>query len=741
MKLSKFILTFRLINRSTIRLWAREVYHHIPLPWAVRTKIRRIIAFVIAWDWKLSQLFSDANYRLDRIKATTVRSGDAAAFLKTGMRVTIPTSVNPIVSVIVPVYNKAAYTLNCLTSISHSPPNVRFEVIVVDDCSNDETSELLSRFDGVRVLRNQLNMGFINACNAGAKVAGGEFVCFLNNDTQVFPGWLDELHKTFATVPKVGLVGSKIIYPDGRLQEAGGIVWRDGSAQQYGHLDDPDKGEYSYLRDADYVSGASTMILRKLFLDLGGFDGLYSPAYWEDADLAFKVRSRNLRVIYQPMSVLIHYEGITSGTNLGSGVKQFQVINQRKFFTRWCETLKSHSPYGADLWRERDRQTVRRLMLIDANTPRPDHDAGSLTVYHYLRILQSFGYKVTFIATNLTHDGEYTRNLQRLGVECVYGPHCKSIKGYIAKYGRYFDFVLLYRPYVGIQFFDTLRRAAPDTQIIYNTVDLHYLRERRQAALERSSLIAKHAERTRLNELRLISESDAAIVLSSTEKELLAKEVPGANIHTIPLVIEKECDVYSFEERRDILFIGGYQHPPNVDAVLYFSREILPGLRQKLPGIRFYALGSRPPIEIQKLACEYILVPGHQVDISQYFNNCRISIAPLRYGAGIKGKIGTSFSYGLPVVATSIAVEGMELRQGKDVLIADSPNTFIEEVVRLYSDRQLWQQLSSNGREVVRERYSPEAVALHLQEALTSAQEFHRRSSQSTSSARGPSSH
>lgn len=340
--------------------------------------------------------------------------------------------------------------------------------------------------------------------------------------------------------------------------------------------------------------------------------------------------------------------------------------------------------------------------------------------FYHLKLLQSLGYKVTFVPDNILHDGEYTRDLQRLGIECIYEPHCLSVKHFITAHAAEYQLAMLCRPYVAIRHMQLLRLITPAIRIIYDTVDLHYLRERRQAEVEKNPLMAERAERTRLDELKLIREADATIVVSPVEKELLAREVARANVHVVQLVIPEEPKGPDFAARRDILFIGGYQHTPNVEAVLYFIREILPALRQRVPDLRFLVIGSRPPAEIQALASEHVQILGFQKDITPYFDACRVMVAPLRFGAGIKGKLGTSFSYGLPVVATSIAAEGMYLEHGREVLIADAPQEFVDAVVRLYTDPELWLRMSDAGRRLVRERYSPAVIRSGLEGVIKS---------------------
>src|SRR5438876_5877765 len=235
------------------------------------------------------------------------------------------------ISIVVPVFNQFRFTQACLASLQEHHGPERFEVIIVDDCSTDVTAEAVPRMPGVVYLRNETNSGFITSCNRGAEAARGKYLVFLNNDALVRPGWLTALLDTFAEEPQAGIVGSKLVYPDGRLQEAGGIIWGDASGWNYGNSDDPGKPEYNFLREVDYCSAATLMITKSLFEAVGGFNEKYAPAYYEDTDLAFKVRQAGYKVLYQPLSEVIHYEGATGGTDLATGTKNYQDINRSTF--------------------------------------------------------------------------------------------------------------------------------------------------------------------------------------------------------------------------------------------------------------------------------------------------------------------------------------------------------------------------------------------------------------------------
>lgn len=272
-----------------------------------------------------------------------------------------PAAEAPKISLIITAYNHLEFTFNCLRSIyRNTDAGLNYEVIVADDCSTDKTQRILSKIEGVRIIKNKTNLGFIGSCNHAAEHARGDYLVFLNNDILVTTDWLKWMLKTFQEFPDAGLVGGKLIYPDGVLQDAGGIVWRDGSAQNYGRTDDAGRPEYNYLREVDYCTGSCIMIPRELFNKLGKLDERYSPIYYDDTDLAFKVRSAGKKVLYQPNAVIVHFEGMTSGTDLSTGLKSCQVINHKKFQDKWKDVLAGHAERGKFVELEKGTQCQQK---------------------------------------------------------------------------------------------------------------------------------------------------------------------------------------------------------------------------------------------------------------------------------------------------------------------------------------------------------------------------------------------
>lgn len=620
------------------------------------------------------------------------------AVLQAAAAIDLPLSAQPLVSVIIPIYGQLAYTVRCLQSIQAHLPGMPFEVIVVDDRSPDKSLEVLTQVRGIRLVRNKRNQGFIRSCNAGAAIAKGEYLCFLNNDTEVRKNWLDELLRTFSSFPGTGLAGSKLLYPDGRLQEAGGIIWQDGSAWNFGRLQDPQLPEFNYAREVDYCSGASIMVPTQLYRELGGFDEHYVPAYCEDSDMALKIRDRGYRVIYQPLSEVVHYEGITSGTDLQQGAKAYQVSNTRKLFERWKDRLATYQPNGVDVERAKDRASHRRVLVLDHCTPTPDQDAGSVTAYNTMLLLREMGFQVTFIAEdNFLHAAEYTAALQRNGVEVMYTPYCTSVEQHAKEHGARYDLVMLFRPVVVERNIEAVRKYCVNAKVLYHTVDLHFLRMEREAELQNDDSKRQAAAEMKAREFATIRASDAAIVHSTAELELLQPQLPEEKIYVFPLIMDVRGTEKSYAERRDIIFVGGYQHAPNVDAVQFFVNDIMPHLRPLLPGVRLHVVGSNPPPAVCAMAADDVNIVGFVEDLNPMLDQMRVSLAPLRYGAGIKGKIGTAMAAGLPVVATSLAAEGMSLVVGEHVLVADDAAEFAACVARLYQDEALWNRLSQAG--------------------------------------------
>lgn len=631
----------------------------------------------------------------------------------------LKTSEQPLLSIVIPVYGQHDTTYNCLASIAANPPSVPYEVIVADDASPQSAAEALAVVQGVRIIRHPANLGFLGNVNAGTAQAKGEWLIILNNDTLVCHKAFDALLQTFANHSNVGLVGAKLLNADGSVQEAGGIIWRDGSGWNWGrnqHRDDP---RFNYVRDVDYCSGAVLAIRRSLFESMGGFDTHFAPAYYEDTDLAFRVREQGLRVLYQPAAEVYHLEGVSHGRDINSGMKAYQVVNAEKFYQRWQATLANHRENAHEAEQEAHRNTRGNVLVIEACMITPDQDSGSVRMLNLLDLLRSEGYHVTFVADNLEYVEKYVNQLQQRGIEVYHGDWANgTAKNVIKQLGPQLDAVFVCRHYILQNYMEVLRELAPRAKIIFDTVDLHFVREEREAALYNNAALQRASQATRRQELGLIAKSDVTVVVSEFEKKLLADLLPQARVEIISNIHNHEPCRPGYEEREGLIFVGGFRHPPNVDAITWFAKEVAPLLRELLPGVTTKIIGSNMPDSVRELAAPDLEVVGFVENLDPILQRARISIAPLRYGAGVKGKVNEAMNYGIPVVATACAVEGMHLRAGEEVMVAETAREFAEALVAVYQNPGLWQQLSQAGVENVRRHFSPAAARPALQSIL-----------------------
>ncbi len=635
-------------------------------------------------------------------------------------RFSLPTSAAPSVSVIIPTYGKVWLTLRCLASIAEFPPAAAIEVIVVDDASGDPALDRLRRLRGLKLLTTPRNLGFIGACNHAAGFANGDFLLFLNNDTLVRPGSLDWLLALLRARPDAGAAGSKLLYPTGRLQEAGGIIWRDATGANYGRGDDPRLPVYNYVREVDYCSGASLMVRRALFTELGGFDPHYAPAYYEDADLAFRLRARGYATLYQPRSEVVHIEGASHGTDLRSGIKAHQVVNRQRFLARWKPVLEArHMPADTRPLRARDHAADRTLVLVVEHcAPEPDRDAGSQTVLAFLRALRAAGCVIKLWVEVVRPDRAYVMAVQDMGIEVIDGG-LPAFQTWMAENGAELDRVLLSRPEVAAAHLGIVRRhsAAP---VAYYGHDLHFRRLRAQFALSGAARHAAEAARLERLERWLWRAADCVLTPSEQEAVVVRQLEPATRaVAVAPFCFTAFGSNRSPPPGARLLFVGGFAHTPNVDALAWFVADILPLIRVRVPNARLVAAGSHVPPSVWALSGPAVTIrPDLSPDeLRRLYLSARVAVAPLRYGAGVKLKVVEALREGVPLVTTGTGAQGLP-GLARAACVADDPARFAEDVCRLLTDTASWQDRCAAQIAYARKHFSTATLRNGLLHAL-----------------------
>ena len=643
------------------------------------------------------------------------RPGETVAPEQEWPHIVLPPSTAPVVSIVIPVHNQWAHTHACLQSIVRHEPDLAYEVILADDVSTDDTRHASRWVQGLIINRNQENLGFLRNCNAAALKARGEYILLLNNDTEIQPHAITELLNVFRRHPDAGLVGSKLIYPDGRLQEAGGILWADGSAWNYGRGQNPLLPEFNYLRETDYCSGASIMVPRGLFAQLGGFDERYSPAYNEDSDLAFAVRAVGKKVYYQPASVVVHHEGVSHGTDVSQGVKARQVVNQQRVREKWHDTLeRDHFPNAENVFHARDRSGSRKtILVIDHYVPQPDRDAGSRTMWCFLRLFVGMGMNVKFWPQNLYYDKDYTPALEQQGIEVYYGPQfLERFEAWAQEYGPQLDYVLLSRPHIAIEFVAALRRHSK-AKLLYYGHDLHHARMLHEFQVKGSPALQKQAIAMRELEESLWRQVSTVYYPSPDETNVVAQACPGTTAHTVPPYFfdEQHEPTPGPDGRKGILFVAGFGHPPNVDAAEWLVHEIMPLVRREIADAHLWLVGSNPTPAVQQLASEAITVTGYVSDdrLDEFYRKARVAVVPLRFGAGVKSKVIEAMHHGLPLVTTPTGAQGVV---GLDLIlpVSDSPERLAQEIVSMIRDDRRWRTVAKAGQRYVAAHFSQDAM-------------------------------
>lgn len=686
--------------------WARQLQARSEEALALLTQNARLVA-----QWQ------DAETRLAARSIDVFAKSRLRALLDGTARLSFPKVARPVVSIVIPTFNQAHCTCLALEALLAARSEATFEVVIVDNASTDETRALLERLDNVTVRLNPTNLGFGDASTAGARLGRGEFICFLNNDTVPAPGWLDALVHTARTHPRCGAVGAKLVHADGRLQEAGSIIWRDGSALGYGRGGDPHDPAFNYVKEVDFCSAACLLISKKLLLQIGAFDEIYAPAYYEDADLCMAIRKAGWSVIYQPRATVFHLEFGSSGA---ARAVELQLRNRTRFVAKWRKELRAHCEPLKRVPLARDRRQGKRILVVDDRIPHMSVGSGFPRLAAMLRILVKEGFIVTFLPrTNPARIEPETADFQQLGIEVLHG--VKDIRAALEGRAGLFDAAIVSRPH-NTPIIPAIRGCNPQAVIIYDAEAICAFREARQAEIEGKPMTQEAIDGRIQAELALMKSADVVMAVSESECRTIRKYGRKIPVALWGHAVQVNRAPAGFSARRDLLFVGNLATPPNADALIHFSRDILPKIREEV-ACRLVATGANPPPELFQSGADpaAIQLTGYVEDLEPIYARCRVFVAPHRFAAGIPLKVVDAMAQGVPCVVSALLAGQLGVKDGVEVLVGRSAKNFAEKTKRLYRDERLWKKLQRAGLEFIHKNYDPEKMAQKLRVCIAQA--------------------
>jgi GT2 family glycosyltransferase len=640
------------------------------------------------------------------------------AFLLTNRRLSLPRSHQPALSIILVLHNRAELTFGCVTSIidSLSDSKTDTEVLIFDSGSTDRTSDLLDRLDGAKIIRSSQNLHFIRSVNRTVREAAGKYILLLNNDAQLIPGSVEAVLSTLASDERIGAVGGRLILPDGTLQEAGSIVWNDGTCAGYGRGRDPSDPEFMFRREVDYCSAAFLLTPRSLFERLGGFDERYAPAYYEDVDYCLRLWQAGSSVIFEPNSAVLHYEfGSSSGADEALSLQR---RNWKLFAERHAQWLAGRlSPSERNALGGRTARRAKRVLMIEDRVPKTVLGSGYPRARDLLETLVNAGAQLTFYPM-FHHVESWPEVRQSIDprVEVFIKGSASQLRAFLQSRAGYYDAFLVCRPHNMRSFLDAVgcdRDLLGDGKIIYDAEAVFARRDLLRYQLGGEVVSLEEARRLIAEEVVLSRMAHSVISVSGAEQRLFRDHGAEA-VYLLGHKLEPKPTRSTFEERSEITFLGAIhdENSPNADGVRWFTTEVLPLLRKELgQNLRLRVVGLNQAASIAALDGISLDLTGPVEDVTPWFEMARVVVVPTRFAAGVPHKVHQAAALGVPVVGTDLIVEQTGWKVDHEILAASSADQFAKACIRLFTDKELWTTVRESALERCRNECSPSAFA------------------------------
>ena len=644
-----------------------------------------------------------------------------ADFLASGEKLAIPAAGRPELSVLLVFYNQARLSLLCLRALIQNA-DVPLELIIVDNASSDRTAELLDRLENIKLIRNAENVGFVKAVNQGAELAAADHLLLLNNDAFIEPGALGAALACLEQEERAGAVGGSIRLLDGRLQEAGNIIWRDGSCAGYGRGGDPEDGAFRFRREVDYCSGAFLLFASEKFRELGGFDEAFAPAYYEESDFCLRLRQQGLRVIYEPAARVRHYEFASTGGMRAAAALQDR--NRALFRKKHAEFLQGQPEADPKrMVRARTANKYPNLLFIDDAVPHASLGGGYPRCRHIISLLSRMPLNVSFFPLQIPFDDwdEVYRTLPE-SVEVLLNRGRSGLVELLRERAGFYRRVMISRP-ANMELFnavlDSLPGEARKFDVIYDAEAIFAGRELLWRELQGECIDSEEKQRVMSGELDLAKGASAVITVSAAEAELFARQ-GHERVFVLGHGLEPKTRPEPFDSRRGLLFVGAlkHEHSPNVDSLLWFACNVLPLIERELPEIDLQVAGNTGAPSLTSIDRPNIHLRGRLESLDTLYRQCRVFIAPTRFAAGIPHKVHEAAAHGVPAVVTPLLARQLSWRHEQEVLVAENPRDFAAQCLRLYRDAELWERLGRTAAEAVARDCSTERFRRTLEEVV-----------------------
>jgi O-antigen biosynthesis protein len=630
----------------------------------------------------------------------------------------IETDCDPIVTIVIPVHNNISITIQLLNRLRINQESVSFEIIIVDDASTDQTKQALRKIRGIKIITLNKNKGYLLSTNIGIEQAKGKYICLLNNDTLPESGWLTALYDVISNDPTVAVCGSMLIDSNGQVLEAGSQIFNNKTIWNLGRDNSRSNPMYQFNREVDYCSAASILVDGTFLRETKGFDTRYTPAYFEDTDLCMQAWNLGKRVIYVHNSVVHHIEGASHGKDVKSGIKSYQVINAAKFWSKWGGVFNSPWKHDEQQRLEHSRNSKGIVVYFDDGISDPAQSSGSHRAFNIIQAIMKSGFHVAVIPITPLVTHELLTRYRSLGVE-IYPTYESALRNLLYRENR-LKAVWLSRVTVADKVWGLIKSDFKNLPIIFDTVDLHFLREQRAKESNTATEVVYSDDSLKSREIDYMKKSQAFVVVSAAEKLLLEKLGENLNPHLLFDTFDRKEDKEPLEGKNSMLFVGNFSHHPNSVGLKWFIEEIHPLLPSDLlDSIHIDVIGMGAPAElVQLMEMCGIKYHGWQENLDSFYRRARVSIAPLTFGAGIKGKIIESYFHGVPVITTEVGIEGTGLRHMREIVCANDPISFAEAISKIFSDDRFWSEISTNGNKVTEERFGHIGFQQKVEEIL-----------------------